>query len=95
MSKENGMARRPLFKPRTFARSIKATLKQQRLSMRDLAKELGCSVATISRVCAAKPPDVENYLRIEQWLSKARSAATPTKSATPLNPLSKEYHDYR
>jgi transcriptional regulator with XRE-family HTH domain len=69
------MAKRPLFKPRTFARSIKAALKQERLSMRELAKEIGCSVATISRVCAEKPPDVENYLKIQQWLSKRVSAA--------------------
>jgi transcriptional regulator with XRE-family HTH domain len=79
------MAKRLLFKPRTFARDIKSALKRDRLSMRDLARELGCSVATVSRVCAGKPPDVENYLRIEQWLHRRRGVG-PRAAANPSNP---------
>lgn len=49
---------------------------RKHITCRDAAKEVGCSPATVSRVCNGKPPDVENYLRISKWLADATKGAS-------------------
>lgn len=57
-----------LFDAKDFSRQVRERLAARRIGMRAAAAEIGCSKATVSRVANGKEPDVENYLRILQWL---------------------------
>ncbi len=59
-----------LFNADTFGKHLRVRMAEKRQGMRATAKEIGCSLATVSRVCSGKPPDVENYLRIQKWMGK-------------------------
>lgn len=60
-----------LFDQAAFARSIRIRLAERNITLRDGAKEVGCSHATLCRVASlGKSPDVENYLRIKRWLGE-------------------------
>jgi transcriptional regulator with XRE-family HTH domain len=59
-----------LFDAQAFARRIRVRIAERGISQADAALEIGCSKATLSRVCRASVPDVENYFRIEAWLAK-------------------------
>lgn len=58
------------FNAQAFARRIRVRIAERGISQADAALEIGCSKATLSRVCRASVPDVENYFRIEAWLTK-------------------------
>lgn len=59
-----------MFDAEAFACSVRVRIAQLNISQADCAKETGISKATISRICTGKKaPDVENYLRLSEWLS--------------------------
>ncbi len=69
-----------LFNPQEFARRIRVRMAEEGMDMKTAARLIGCSHSTISRVCAGiSAPDVENYLRIEKWLSKAQAKPSTSR----------------
>lgn len=62
-----------LFNADAFATEVRVLMARKHITCREAASEIGCSHATVSRVCNGKPPDVENYLRISKWLADATS----------------------
>jgi len=48
--------------------ALRAERRQRRLSLRDLAAEIGVNFNTLSRVERGHIPDVQNYERILSWL---------------------------
>lgn len=63
-----------LFDATAFGRKLRAAINLLDLDQRMAAKQIGCSHSTVCRVCGGKAPDVENYLRIRQWLSAKHTA---------------------
>jgi len=59
-----------VFDAQAFARRIRVRIAERGISQAAASVEIGCSTATLSRVCRASVPDVENYFRIEAWLNK-------------------------
>lgn len=51
-----------------LARALRAERRAQRMSLRDLAAEIGVSFNTLSRVEHGHIPDLTNYERIVGWL---------------------------
>lgn len=49
--------------------TLRAERRRQRMSLRDLAAEIGVSFNTLSRVERGHLPDLTNYNRIVTWLS--------------------------
>lgn len=63
--------------------ALRAQRRARRLSLRDLADEIGVSFNTLSRVERGHIPDLQNYRRIATWLDiPAESLLNPT-SSTP------------
>lgn len=60
--------RKKRFNPAAFGRNIRVRTAQRNIHMYEAAREIGCSAATLSRICHGKSPSVENYLRIRSWL---------------------------
>jgi len=59
-----------LFDINAFAREIRVRIAERGINQARCAEEVGISKATISRICTGKKaPDVENYLRLVQWLA--------------------------
>lgn len=58
-----------LFDAKAFATEVRVFMARKHITSREAAREIGCSHATVSRICNGGPPDVENYLRIRKWLS--------------------------
>ena len=42
--------------------------KRGKIGLREIAKEIGVSLATISRIEKGKLPDVDTFIKICQWL---------------------------
>jgi transcriptional regulator with XRE-family HTH domain len=57
------------FDPKAFGRKVMRALEESRLSLRDAAKEIGISHATLHRITKGKPPSIEHYFRLEGWLN--------------------------
>lgn len=57
----------PLARP-TLSEALRRERRARRLSLRDLAAEIGVSFNTLSRVERGYWPDLKNYNRIVQWL---------------------------
>jgi transcriptional regulator with XRE-family HTH domain len=57
-----------LFDAEGFARRLRVRIAERGISQADAAVEIGCSKATLSRVCRASAPDMENYMRMMAWL---------------------------
>jgi DNA-binding XRE family transcriptional regulator len=57
-----------------FTKKVKETMflemsrKNQRLSVRDFAKEIKISAATFSRISTGKQPDIETFFKTCQWM---------------------------
>ncbi|MDE2104481.1 MAG: helix-turn-helix transcriptional regulator [Patescibacteria group bacterium] len=64
------MTKRPIFNAAKFGERLRVALARRNISVRDAAKEIGISHATVSRTSAGKIPNIENYLRITVWLEK-------------------------
>lgn len=63
--------RADLFDAVGFARSVRIRIAERGIGQADCARETGISRATVSRICAGKKsPDVENYLRLVDWLAR-------------------------
>lgn len=65
---------------------LKARRRERRLSLRDLAAEIGVSLNTLSRVERGHVPDLKNFQRIAEWLEvPAETLLLPTRheSFTP------------
>lgn len=58
-----------LFDAEDFARSVRMQIAIRGIKQSDCARDTGISRATISRICSGrKAPDVENYLRLQNWM---------------------------
>jgi transcriptional regulator with XRE-family HTH domain len=57
-----------LFDPVQFARMVRVCIAERGITQLRAAQEVGCSTATMSRICRGLAPDVENYLRIMRWM---------------------------
>ncbi len=69
-----------LYNAEDFARRIRVRIAERGIDMKIAAKEIGCAHSTVSRVCNGQnAPDVENYLRIEKWLSKAQAKPSTSR----------------
>lgn len=71
--------RKQMFKPDEFSKSLRVAIAERNLDMLRAAKEIGCSHSSISRICNGKSPDVENYLKIQKWLSKAQAKPSTSR----------------
>lgn len=65
---------KPLFNADDFSKKVRIRIAERGIDMRTAATEIGCSHATVSRICGGKSPDVENYLRIGRWLDRVARA---------------------
>lgn len=54
--------------PKLLGRALKQ--KRQNKSLRQISREIGVSVSTLSRVEAGKLPNLTSYYRICHWLNK-------------------------
>ncbi len=59
-----------LFDPLKFGKTLEEALTATQLTVREAAELIGCSHATISRVCNGGRPSIENFIRICKWLDK-------------------------
>lgn len=58
-----------LFDPEAYARTIRVRLAELNLQQQDAARDMAVDKSVLCRICKhAKPPSVENYLRINRWL---------------------------
>lgn len=57
-----------MFDRKLFSASILAKMARDALSLRDVAKSTGVSVATLSRVARGHAPDVDSFAKIVKWL---------------------------
>lgn len=64
--------------------SLRAERRRRRMSLRDLADEIGVGFNTLSRVERGHIPELRNYERIVQWISAPGQALfeTPGKQAS-------------
>jgi hypothetical protein len=61
------------FDAEDFARRIRVKIAEDGIDMKIAAKQIGCAHSTVSRVCAGiSAPDVNNYLRIQKWLTQPK-----------------------
>jgi hypothetical protein len=60
---------KPLFDPAQFGRKLSVAIHLMELDLRTAAKQIGTSHSTVCRVCNGGVPDVENYLRIQKWMT--------------------------
>ena len=65
------MAKR-LFDADQFATKLRMKIAERGIDMKIAAKEIGCAHSSVSRICNGKSPDVENYLRIQKWLTQPK-----------------------
>lgn len=62
--------RTPLFDGPAFALEVRLEMARQNLSLRQLAAKINVDQANIHRVAKhGKPPCVETYLRLREWLA--------------------------
>ena len=47
---------------------LRLWLASRRLTFRTAAKQIGTSSATLNRICAGKPCDMETWLKVQTWL---------------------------
>ena len=66
--------------------ALKAERRRRRLSLRDLADEVGVSFNTLSRVERGYLPDLTNYNRIITWLSAPGLVLVDTDSVDTSTP---------
>jgi hypothetical protein len=66
------LKKKKLFDPKKFGQQLRQHMIENDLTVRSAASIIGCSQATISRVCRGFPPDVENYLMIQHWMDKQK-----------------------
>lgn len=57
------------FNPQRFGSRVKAAQKKAGLTVRAAAAKAGLDQATFHRVTQGKPPSVETYLRLSDWLA--------------------------
>lgn len=64
---------------------LKARRREKRLSLRDLAAEIGVSLNTLSRVERGHIPDLKNFRRIVDWLEMPAEhfLEPPAETSTP------------
>lgn len=66
---------KPLFDADEFAKSIRRRLADLNMSKKDAAEQMSVNASTLTRITAdGKAPDVENYLRIQRWMTKTAPA---------------------
>lgn len=70
----------PVFNRKGFARALRIALADQGVTMRDVAGEIGCSLATVSRVAGGAAPDVENYMRLRSWITRSKFGLSALQS---------------
>lgn len=65
------------FKQQLFSEAVKDKMftqmlkEKKRIGLRDFAKEIDISAATLSRIENGKMPDLETYFRICFWLKRS------------------------
>ena len=64
------MTDEPMFDAELFSACVRRTMTARNLSVRETAKEVGVSSATIGRVHVGKAPDVETFVRLLAWMDK-------------------------
>lgn len=62
---------------------LKARRRERRLSLRDLAEQIGVSFNTLSRVERGHVPDLRTYQRIVEWLDMPAGAFLRSETSTP------------
>ena len=76
-----------------LGQALRSQRRERRLSLRDLAAEIGVSINTLSRVERGHIPDLRNFHRIADWLrvpaetlleSEAEASTTPEVIARHL-----------
>lgn len=66
-----------------LASALLARRRARRLSLRDLAAEIGVSFNTLSRVERGHVPDLQNYRRIAAWLEIPTESLLDPAASTP------------
>src|ERR1700682_1247463 len=66
-----------------LAATLKARRRAKRLSLRDLADEIGVSFNALSRVERGHVPDLKNFQRIIDWLEMPAEAFLEADPSTP------------
>lgn len=66
--------------------SLRAERRRRRLSLRDLADEIGVSFNTLSRVERGHVPELKTYEQIVRWLGAPGQALFPAPGASPTTP---------
>jgi transcriptional regulator with XRE-family HTH domain len=69
-----------------LGKALRAERRRRRLSLRDLADEIGVSFNTLSRVERGHVPELRNYERIVNWLSAPGQALFETPGQEPSTP---------
>lgn len=57
-----------------FCNSLKIALIATSKSARQIAKEVGLGHATLSRIAAGRPCDIDTYFKIRRWLQRQGDA---------------------
>lgn len=66
-----------LFKKKHFADAVKEKMfgdmakKKKRIGVREFAKEIGISAATLSRIENGKVPDIETFFKLCFWMKRS------------------------
>jgi len=67
-----------LFDAETFALEVRVAMARANVSLRQLQDIVGVDQASIHRVAKKQlPPNVENYLRLRQWLGSLDTPSNP------------------
>ena len=61
-----------MFNSKKFGMHVSSHRRGLGLSLRDAAKELGFSAATLSRIERAEKPDIDTFVRVCQWAGWAK-----------------------
>lgn len=57
-----------LFNGKIFGERLRLDMMYDKISVRELAKQLGISPATLQRIRSGYEPSIEPYLRVRKWL---------------------------
>ncbi|WP_404351131.1 helix-turn-helix domain-containing protein [Phycicoccus jejuensis] len=66
--------------------SLRTERRRRRMSLRDLADEIGVSFNTLSRVERGHLPELKNYERIAKWLDAPGQSLFATDEESPSTP---------
>lgn len=60
----------PLFDPKKFGKRVAYTISKRGTTIRQVAKDIGISHASVHRVTQGLTPSVELYLRLKKWMEE-------------------------